>query len=567
MAFWGLFAFMERLNLWAENGHGTVQTAGQNSSNNTLVQSSYPGCTVTVYINGTSNLASIYSDNSLTPLANPFTASNNGLAYFYAASGRYDVKFSGNGITGNFTIPDFVLGQIQSINNQTGENITLLVGNSGNNFNIASSNNNITFNLPQANANNSGFLAAADWAQFNNATHYTFSAPLVNTNGTVSLTTPLTVAQGGTNATNTTAAFDNLSPTTTKGDLIVANNTAIAVRLPVGANDLVLTADGANVTGLKWAAANLNSANGVLPIASGGTNGTTATQAFDNLSPITTKGDIIVGNNTAIAVRLGIGSDGAPLQANSANTSGMIWGPLVLTNANAVSGILPIANGGTSGNNATQAFGALSPVTTKGDLIVGNNSNINVRLPAGNNNQVLASNSANSLGLIWANAAPTDPLFSQTASVTVANNNTELTLISTGTGNTTIPANYFSVGKVLKIQAWGYHSATANPTLQYRIKFGNTTVLDTGAVVTSNSTNQVWKIEGIVTCRTTGNTGTVFAQGALSEFGQNQFPMLNTLATTIDTTATQVLNITAQWGTAAAADTTTVTNVVMEDVL
>ena len=443
---------MERLNLWAENGNGIVQTAGQNSSNNTLVQSSYPGCTVAVYINNTSNLATIYADNALTPLANPFTASNNGLAYFYAASGRYDVKFSGAGIPGNnFTIPDYVLGQIQSINNQTGENINLLVGTAGNNFAITANNNNITFNLPQANANNNGFLAASDWGNFNNkAPAYTFNAPLNNSAGVISLVTPLAITFGGTGANNATAAFDTLTPQNTVGDLIAFNNNNIAARLPVGANNLVLTADATNNTGLAWKAANVGNANGILPIVNGGTNGNNATQAFDNLSPITTKGDIIVGNNNNIAVRLGVGADGALLQANSANTSGVIWGPANLTNANSVVGILPITGGGTGANAKNAAFDALSPATTAGDLIT-RNSATGVRLPAGANTQVLTANSANASGLAWQNQAVVVTAYTvsfNNNAFTTSSNNAQFTLFVLGqfqklNGVTVKPGNLF----------------------------------------------------------------------------------------------------------------------------
>ncbi len=440
---------MERLNLWAENGHGTVQVAGQNSSNNTLVQSSYPGCTVAVYDTGTSNLSTIYADNSLTPLANPFTASNNGLAYFYAPSGRYDVQFSGNGITGNFTVPDFVLGQIQSINNQTGENITLLVGAAGNNFHITANNNNVTLHLPQANANNSGFLAAADWVQFNAATHYNFSAPLVNNNGNVSITLPLTLAQGGTNSNNRLQAFNTLTPQTTKGDL-VAFDGANAVRFPTGNNNEVLIADGANNNGWRWGSTPAGNLNGVVPIANGGTGGNNATQGFDNIAPITTKGDLIVGNNNNIAVRLGVGSDGALLQANSANTSGVSYGPANLTNANAVIGILPIANGGTSGNNKAAAFDALSPANNAGDIIT-RNATTGVRLPAGANGQYLTANSANTSGLLWANAAQvaTSYAVSFNNNAFIANgNNVQVTLFTLGqyqkiNGLTVKPGNLF----------------------------------------------------------------------------------------------------------------------------
>lgn len=40
--------------------------------------------------------------------------------------------------------------------------------------------------------------------------------------------------------------------------------------------------------------------------------------------------------------------------------------------------------------------------------------------------------------------------------------------------------------------------------------------------------------------------------------------MVNTAAVTIDTTATQVVDVTAQWGTASASNTITATNAYIE---
>jgi hypothetical protein len=73
----------------------------------------------------------------------------------------------------------------------------------------------------------------------------------------VSLSTQVTgtlpIANGGTGQTTAVAAFDALAPTTTKGDLIV-NDGSDNVRLAVGTNAYVLTADSAQATGVKWAA-------------------------------------------------------------------------------------------------------------------------------------------------------------------------------------------------------------------------------------------------------------------------------------------------------------------------
>lgn len=58
-----------------------------------------------------------------------------------------------------------------------------------------------------------------------------------------------------------------------------------------------------------------------LAIGSGGTGQTTASAAFNALSPITTTGDLILGNGTNSATRLGIGSNGYLLTSDGATAS------------------------------------------------------------------------------------------------------------------------------------------------------------------------------------------------------------------------------------------------------
>jgi len=70
---------------------------------------------------------------------------------------------------------------------------------------------------------------------------------------TLNLTNALGIIYGGTGQTTATAAFDALAPTTTKGDIIVSNGTD-NIRLAVGTDGHVLTADSAQASGVKWAA-------------------------------------------------------------------------------------------------------------------------------------------------------------------------------------------------------------------------------------------------------------------------------------------------------------------------
>lgn len=69
--------------------------------------------------------------------------------------------------------------------------------------------------------------------------------------GAFSSEAQLAISRGGTGQSTQTSAFDALAPTTTKGDLPVHNGTD-NVRLPVGSNGLVLTANSAQSTGLEW---------------------------------------------------------------------------------------------------------------------------------------------------------------------------------------------------------------------------------------------------------------------------------------------------------------------------
>lgn len=94
-----------------------LQSGGLTSSPQAI--GAYPGCTVTVYYTGTTTIAPIFSDNGLTPLANPFTANTTtGAFLFYAANGRYDVNLSGGTPTplpSAFTLSDYLLYDLPSI--------------------------------------------------------------------------------------------------------------------------------------------------------------------------------------------------------------------------------------------------------------------------------------------------------------------------------------------------------------------------------------------------------------------------------------------------------------------
>ena len=97
-----------------------------------------------------------------------------------------------------------------------------------------------------------------------------------------------------------------------------------------------------------------------LAIGSGGTGQTTAGAAFNALSPITTTGDLIIGNGTNSATRLAIGANGYLLSSNGTTAS---WQP-------APAGGVTTFDAGTTGfTPSTATSGAIS---LAGTLVVSN---------------------------------------------------------------------------------------------------------------------------------------------------------------------------------------------------
>lgn len=193
-------------------------------------------------------------------------------------------------------------------------------------------------------------------------------------------------AYGGTNltsftsggalyATSTSALTSGTLPATaggtgnssyTTGDLLYASSSTALSKLGIGTNGYVLTSSG---TGPQWTAA---TSVGVTSISFGSTGLTPSTA---------TQGAVTVAGT------LGTGYGGTGL---TSFTSG---GAVYATSTSALTtGTLPITAGGTGQTTASAAFNALSPITTAGDLIIGNGANSATRLAIGANNYVLTSN-------------------------------------------------------------------------------------------------------------------------------------------------------------------------------
>lgn len=165
---------------------------------------------------------------------------------------------------------------------------------------------------------------------------------------------------------------------------------------------------------------------------------------------------------------------------------------------------------------------------------------------------------------------PDPTLFIQTANATVSNTVSETTLVGTGVGSATLPANFFTVGKTLRLTMRGINStATPAGTLTFRIKLGATTIISSAAeTLTNGLTDMGWDIQADITCRTTGSSGTVRGQGKVFEAtgtGTSAHWMLaSTSDTTINTTVSNAVDITVEYSTADASNSISATNFTIE---
>jgi len=158
---------------------------------------------------------------------------------------------------------------------------------------------------------------------------------------------------------------------------------------------------------------------------------------------------------------------------------------------------------------------------------------------------------------------PSDGLFAQTANSTIITNTTvETSLINGGVGTLTVPANGFSVGDSFRAIFGGVMNANNNQTIRIRVRAGGILLLDSGLQNLGSSViNDVWSLNIDFTIRQIGAAGvasivslgnfhyTKTNNASVQGFG---FNVVNN--TTFDTTISNTLDVTAQWGAASTGN-------------
>jgi hypothetical protein len=152
----------------------------------------------------------------------------------------------------------------------------------------------------------------------------------------------------------------------------------------------------------------------------------------------------------------------------------------------------------------------------------------------------------------------TGGLFAQTANSTpITNTIVETSLINGGVGSLSVPANAFKVGDSFRVVTAGVLNAANNQTIRIRVKAGSIVLLDSTAIGITNITNDVFSLNVDFTVRQLGAAGVAsivslgtfhYAKTSNASVQGFAFNVVNN--TTFDTTISNTLDITVQWGAA-----------------
>jgi len=201
------------------------------------------------------------------------------------------------------------------------------------------------------------------------------TVPIVQNGQTVRTTASAIGGSGGVTSVDTGTGLTG-GPVTTTGTISLANTAVTAgsytlANITVNAQGQITAAangTAGGVTSLSGGTTGLTPASpstgavtlaGTLNVANGGTGQTSAGAAFNALSPITSTGDLIIGNGANSATRLGIGTNGYVLTVSGGTA---VWA--------ATSGGVTTFSGGTTG--LTPSSATAGAITLAGTLAVAN---------------------------------------------------------------------------------------------------------------------------------------------------------------------------------------------------
>ncbi len=124
----------------------------------------------------------------------------------------------------------------------------------------------------------------------------------------------------------------------------------------------------------------------------------------------------------------------------------------------------------------------------------------------------------------------------------------------TGNGSLTLPANYLTVGKVLRVSGYGLISDTSTPTFLLTLKLATVSLCATQATTLGSSiTNRSFSFTAYITCIAVGPTSTVLA-GGTANLGGTIADMVLATAASVPTTATALVDVFGAWSASSSSN-------------
>jgi hypothetical protein len=322
--------------------------------------------------------------------------------------------------------------------------------------------------------------SGSGYNQINAGNYFLITAGTVNTNTSWVQTTALPITVGTTSLVFSQFSSGATAYTAGTGLSLLTNQFSIsstAVTAGSYGSGSQVSTFAVNARGQLTSATNTSIAiagsqitSGTVAIVNGGTGTNSQQGAINALAGAVTSGSYLRGNGTNVSMSTIQASDVPTLNQN---TTG---------NAANVTGTVAIANGGTGQNSKANAFNALSPITSTGDIIIGNGTNSSTRLPVGTSGYVLTSTgttatwqaSAGGVTSFQTSLSGLTPSTSSTGAITLAGT---LGATSGGTSQST-----YTTGDILY--------ASASNTLS-KLPIGSN-----GYVLTSNGSTVSWAAGG-----------------------------------------------------------------------
>jgi len=150
--------------------------------------------------------------------------------------------------------------------------------------------------------------------------------------------------------------------------------------------------------------------------------------------------------------------------------------------------------------------------------------------------------------------------YAQTANSATINTTGEQSIVGTGVGSLSIPANIFAVGDSFHGKMGGLINATGGggrSEITIKVKTGTTILASTGVFDLDNATNQGWEVELDFTIAAIGATGTICTNGNFAYTKNNNRAVYGYIfqdVQPIDTTASNTLDITVEWNVLNGGD-------------